>query len=356
VRLGQRKVKIERGRTLFRIDDWRKDGGLIDPVFRCIYCDDETTGKEREHVVPKAIGGKIVFKGATCHKCERFFSTQLFERMFSKGLVQGIRDKLSIRGYSRGGAKQRAQEELQIYRNGVVYSEKLLIDEIPYAILVPVFAPPLLARRVEKLSNISAFKQVYFSDKIESDRLLAKLKCDAYRFKAGHASEILVAKFVAKIAHCIAAISVGQAFNSTILRFIKNEPSLPANNFIGCELKDYNRPQGECAIELREEYIDSARLLSCYINIFCHLGMPTYKVIVHCDDFELRETGGSTDFRWPEKDLTGSWATKNRNQAGYFINMGTSDAEIISVPWYGRPGMDDILTNIECPESWKELR
>jgi hypothetical protein len=65
------------------------------PVGRCIYCGD-TVRLQDEHIIPEALGGRVVLPDASCPKCADV--TSRFERIVARDMYWALRMKLGIQG------------------------------------------------------------------------------------------------------------------------------------------------------------------------------------------------------------------------------------------------------------------
>lgn len=107
------------------------------PVCSCIYCG-STDDLSDEHVVPLALGGKIILPKSTCQKCAQI--TSRFEGAVLRGFMMNAR---IVGGFPTRRPKARPKKlPLDVTRNGEESTIELGIGDYPALLHLPLLLPP----------------------------------------------------------------------------------------------------------------------------------------------------------------------------------------------------------------------
>ncbi len=109
----------------------------FDPVGECIYCG-QTADLTDEHILPYALGGRIVLPQSSCRRCARI--TGQFEGAVLRGSMRAAR---AVAGYPTRRPRERpAQVEFRVLSGDSVESVLRDRDNAPAFFLLPMFEPP----------------------------------------------------------------------------------------------------------------------------------------------------------------------------------------------------------------------
>lgn len=109
----------------------------LEPVGSCIYCG-ANEGLSDEHIVPFALGGRLVLPQSSCSSCAKI--TSEFEQKVLRGFMLEAR---TTGGFPTRRPKKRPRSlPLEIGRDGVFQTVELTPNSHPGLLLLPLFAPP----------------------------------------------------------------------------------------------------------------------------------------------------------------------------------------------------------------------
>lgn len=278
----------------------------FEPAGYCIYCgsDGGDLGLREEHIIPDALGGRLKYPAASCHKCER--ETHAFEgRIISKvygntRLIFGMR-----RGKNR---KWPTHFNIPVRRDQTTEDVTVTEDAYPAAVwLVSInHAPPILDnspildRMVVDLSLWSPLEDY-------QDRLVA----------LGPGSIPVVEKFqiaeffrvIHKIAFAYAHAHLRGQFSPLTTSYVVRNKGKQIFRYVGGDVSGSPRASVEDIHELdvmQVQSFDNIVFIAVRVHLFALNDFPAYLVVVGTANAETAQPEGASSApvelkRWSDR-------------------------------------------------------
>ena len=251
---------------------------------KCIYCGTSSDLSD-EHIIPFALGGKLVLEKSSCPSCAKIISD--FEQTCMRTMYGPLRLLYNL---PTRRPKQRPKRlELKVkYRPEEKEWQTALVEQnkFPFLITFPYFdTPGILNKQPIDQSKGAVTKKLwirgaspYYSFHDLLELLLKDLKAYSV-FPESKADVPAFCKLLAKIAHSYAITKLGlSGFNSELEPLIiKNELS-NCGYYIGSTLNDEPAKNQLHDLALLEFKNIDAILVK--VRLLCKLGTPTYIVAV----------------------------------------------------------------------------
>jgi len=247
------------------------------PVGRCIYCGN-TDDLRREHVIPYALGGRMVLQKATCKTCADI--TSEFEGDVLRGPFRAVR---AFRGLgSRSGFSGMPEAE-EVTVSGDSEQDSVVEvprEDMPLLLPFPLFAPPGYFSQQTDMSGITVSGMATVRFGPDPGDLVKSLGAKSVNITKD-CKPVAFARLLAKVAY-------GVAFARGQIDKIEGECFvLPAilgtRDDIGCWVGTLTKGF-ECHPEFLHRadlHIDESRgLLFGEVQIFADSQTPTYGVVL----------------------------------------------------------------------------
>ncbi|HSX42513.1 MAG TPA: HNH endonuclease [Candidatus Saccharimonadales bacterium] len=213
----------------------------------CIYCG-KTEGLTDEHVIPKALDGKLTLLRATCKECGDMtskFEGDLLSRdsKGACGLLWDLRASAAI-GVSRRGTTKNP-EMLQFFQDiqtGETTEAMVPVDEYVGFVILPIFNEPLCIIEGDDSAGSSLSTSDFKMYVLNADR-----RKPGYRYGGRNRTRNGdFPRFLAKVAYCFAIFNLGyeEIKGSEIVSIISNT-SNEQSKWIGCTAEKVLERQGE---------------------------------------------------------------------------------------------------------------
>lgn len=180
-----------------------RDTVRLPSVGHCIYCG-ATAALSDEHILPLALGGKLVLPGASCRRCSAI--TSEFERRVLRGFMLDAR---TVGKFPTRRPKERPSSiPLDVDRRNGFEEMFLRPEEHPGLLLLPTLARPgLLEGRRYKLGvDVIGIETILFGT--PPSEVQANLKAAAIR-RTANIDATAFARLLAKIAYGAAVAAYG---------------------------------------------------------------------------------------------------------------------------------------------------
>ena len=256
-------------------------GQIYDGFGFCIYCRDVPSYALRdEHIVGKALGGKMIIRRASCHPCEAIthafeghaaHQAFLHQRLYT-GLKKSEPQKLTIHKMRDGTRAPDLMEpkDYQVFGHFPVYPPAQALLGIPPSMMEPAYAS--IATAVIGPVPRSVFMASVPIEEVPPDAPTAEhINIDLREFS----------RSIAKIAFCFAAVNVGlDAFESLVPDYILGNIELGSSYFVGSDLTDLNRKEPEAfhRITIDCVYVCGVPSVVATVRLFAVVGSPAYRV------------------------------------------------------------------------------
>ncbi len=254
---------------------------VFGPIGSCIYCG-STENLEKEHVIPRGLGGEHILLKASCENCRRI--TTRFERHVLRELLLVARTTLNLPTYHK---KRRPKSfTFTVVKNNKKKRINIPADECPTIITMPYYKRP---RYISQYPYKKGIIMTGISGIVTTERL-QRLK-EKYDFDTFATTLTYTIGF----AHLLAKMAYGMAVAQYGLKNISETHVLPAilgekddiGYWVGCtddsmppkilpkENLLYKLDLGRKSIGNREEVI-------AIIRLFLRFPTPEYSVYVGC--------------------------------------------------------------------------
>ncbi len=201
---------------------------LIGPINACIYCGDRSYSKilTHEHVLPEALGGRVVLLHASCSECK-----EKIDPFESKCINQMFADARAQIGFKKTKARRR-KKTLKIKATIDGQPQELIFlprDQHPTMVHLPIWDEPgLLYDRPSAKSHTNVHWWAGTLDSPEAfQKKLEAIGAGAKTVELQIEGKIIAGAFsrlLAKIAHCMAIAAFGfESFKPFLLNIIKDD-------------------------------------------------------------------------------------------------------------------------------------
>lgn len=253
---------------------------VYDPPGRCIYCgasdDANLQHLSREHIIPHSLGGRLVFRHASCQACADI--TKLIEQRCSRTMFIQARTKLGLPTYR---PKERpthfrtaladASGNIEIDELGQeVYWRDISAIEHPFCIFMMRFDHPTI---LSGLAPTGAYQVIGYDLSYSGDDLPLTDEGIPLAISQLYSNDWLC-RLLAKIAHGVSVAEFGlNSFDPMLLEVINGHSNTISHLVGGTIRKRYRNCLHDISIELRGGYI------VVLITLFAKYIMPTYEVV-----------------------------------------------------------------------------
>lgn len=248
----------------------------------CIYCF-KTGLLEDEHVMPFGLGGRTVFKKASCRACAT--ETGRLEQRLLRGQWWPYREYIGIATRSGSYPKYRPAYVLPIV--GEKLPVQVLTDEVPFVVLFDFDSPSILLGqlRTESPAAKQAFMiQIKEGPKrvLENGRMRDLLPWEKVEYPINFDSHDVL-RFIAKVAHSYALHKRGpSACTEYFLPSIILGKTDGALSYVGGCSTELLKPKlpGKELHELYEREVNGYLVVN--IQLFCNVGIeqPIFEAVV----------------------------------------------------------------------------
>jgi hypothetical protein len=213
------------------------------PVGVCIYCGARTYSKDPlakrtvlggEHLIPESLDGHLELPEASCQSCEA--TTNSFETFCANNLLHAFRFRLGIKGKRARSTKPQRPSVLFLRGREWGRPERVLINEYPVSMMIPVLPLPDLMRPVQiEKTNVMQFSSVRLWTDAHMTAFLKKYHANAVRFIGAKTNVKMFVRLLARVAHAFLTAEIGHSnFHPLLLPTIRGEAGYPSHHFIGC--------------------------------------------------------------------------------------------------------------------------
>lgn len=265
---------------IFRRPKLSTDAPRVIEVGKCIYCrDSNTTELTREHVMPRALGGGLILRGASCRMHQRM--THEFETDY---LRSGIRIFRYIRGLPVGNKKERPTHLPLILDFGTHREARFVpVADYPDVLFMPIFkdAPGIFRDGQKGKAEISHMRSCHNSDAFK--KVLQSFKAQSFVIPGGVPEESFI-RTLAKIAHGIAISEFGFRFEPLLLDIIEGNVS-EAGWVIG-KGSELTKPERHNSHMFAHRIIteEGISLIVITLHLFAGLMAPSYCLVAGAFD------------------------------------------------------------------------
>ncbi len=285
------------------------DHHVYESIGYCIFCCASDVPLSKEHIIPEAIGGKLVIRHATCAKCRDVH--QKFEPACLKGIMDPIRSRLGLHG--KRPKKRPKEYELRITpQNALDRYERLSLAEHPLSLQLICFQPAgSISGIPEFTSNERSEINAFMTDRLVFDPAkfgrpdAAKVplfwtyppKEELFKFNDRYDGQQIdfgggfplmkFSRMLAKIAHSYAVAEIGpSSFNPFLLDFMKHGSRDPfflvggEYRINGDKVETHPPSEARHVLRLSHSRFANADILLAHVRLFADLGAPQYHVVV----------------------------------------------------------------------------
>lgn len=243
---------------------------------RCIYCPSDK-GLTDEHVIPTALGGRLILEKASCETCRKI--TSEFERKVTREMYWPLRMRVGLLG-SRKHKKQRPTHWPGVLTDGDdIQHMPIEVGKFPRVYSVMEMAPPGLLTGQPLSSGNPEMKIHLKGDQDELKRFLTEIGAGKSEF-----TQTLewapFSRMIAKICHAYAISVIGlEGVEFFLPKLIRGESDHLAQFVGGVSNKtDELEPPNDLAVGVQE--IRSKPHLFARTTVFGNKRFPTYETIV----------------------------------------------------------------------------
>lgn len=198
-------------------------------VGRCIYCDATEHSKRArrlgdEHIIPEGLNGTLVLPEASCGRCEGI--TSAIEQLCLKKLFGHLRYKFDMRTKRRKDRPKVLPVELLIHSRWQV--RHVPVIDYPMILMLPYLPmPTMLVPSLEYLDGVPCkFFRIDLTPPSLVNQICGKYGATSMRTKSGAGDDVMLSRFLAKIAHAFAVAEYGYGnFKPYLLDIIKGDAS-----------------------------------------------------------------------------------------------------------------------------------
>lgn len=254
---------------------------------RCIYCwpKRHTTDRlDREHVIPKTLGGKLVLHTASCRECSGIINKEIenptLQRMWIAPRTHLGMPTSNPKQTLPLGTWTAETSDLPKSMDEVDFNfEQLAVEKHPFTIIFPRFAPPgILWGEQPKTTFTMTGLSAYQDPSAPQPQIQHKQSAEFQPF-----SPDIVCRSIAKIAHGAAVAELGMEAFSPMLPGI-----ILGHDQNICHLVGSTLMRGRKKQSLHEITLYVARgLVLAKVQLFARYGMQPFLVVVGRASIEL---------------------------------------------------------------------
>jgi hypothetical protein len=183
---------------------------------RCIYCGDDKSDLDEEHIISFALDGEHAIPAASCRECAKF--TCRAEGICLGNMFKAARTRLKLSSRRRRPKTLPVRYVTVDGRARTVHVPPL---DHPTVIFIGATPPPRLLREIFPWWNFEMHQMWVHGD---SDTLTKHLPRTNERLELAHFNELAFARMMAKIGHCFAVAILGiDGFKPALTDLILNE-------------------------------------------------------------------------------------------------------------------------------------
>lgn len=270
-----------------------------DPALACIYCGKKDCLLTEEHIIPRAIGGRLLFPNASCDGCQKIINEQ-FEGSVLGFILKSLRAQLGLKSRKKPIPKTLRVASYKMEENGSFPKdmreadfkwEDIDLEKYPPIIVHVKFERPgfLIGAEPSHLfvvKDISVYtKEIDKAEKSEHEKALNISTMEPF-------SPDRFCRTVAKIAHGAAVAHFPKdSFTQYLPKIILGEDR-NISYFVG---GDGKKSRGRK--QLHSIKFQAVRgLLLAYVTLFAKYDGPTYEVVVGESSPELSKWSMSEEF------------------------------------------------------------
>lgn len=247
----------------------------LPPIGRCIYCS-ETEGLTDEHVIPQALGGKLVLRQASCESCRKL--TSEFERKVTREMYWPLRLRTGLLG------SRKHKRERPTYWSGVIQDGNSIEDcpieigQLPRIYSVMEMVPPGILSGQTPTDRNPEMKLVLKGDRDEIATFVQSIGAGKL-----HVTQTLewapFSRMIAKICHSYVVGIVGlEGIELFLPALIRGESNSLAYYVGGAAASETLPPEHDLRLVLRG--IDGDAYVCAFTTFFGAGRFPTYQSIV----------------------------------------------------------------------------
>jgi hypothetical protein len=252
----------------------------------CIYCGTPAaeTYLTEEHIIPKAIGGRLIFDGASCKACQD--QTHAFEG-HALDLYRPIRRQLRFpESLSGRKALERRQKEKFILE---VDGRRVKVPgaEFPALMLTIDFPPPSILtggvpQDLPLTGGIHAIELApEFGERLNA--IKRKYRANKARIigvdKSARIDEGDLGRMLAKIAHSYATAVAGASFKPLLTHIIRGRKPYCLPYYVGCQMTTQDPPRDLHEVSIAGDGLGNAKYLVVRVRLFATFNTPAYLVV-----------------------------------------------------------------------------
>lgn len=241
----------------------------------CIFCGDDEGPFGEEHIIPRNMGGALVFKDATCKRCERIINSEIETPVAN---MTGSLRRRTIPVRNRDRKRRPSISNLQIFhQDGRTVSHTIPSADMPRTLYLPAFSTAMLLTPRATYYHLPEMWTVAH----KGDLKRAEQKFGGVGHIAGRYDLTTFARQLAKIAHAYVAAEYPpmKHYEQLLPKFILNGEG-NYREFVGGSLL---RPQSEgCLYRIiwARQNILGFEYLVCVLRLFAFARSPVYEVAV----------------------------------------------------------------------------
>ncbi|WP_307118863.1 HNH endonuclease [Sphingomonas kyeonggiensis] len=249
----------------------------------CIYCDDRFRNGEElsdEHVVPEALGGKLILENASCANCAK--ETSKIERLIAQAMLDPFRIQFGVQSKRK---KRQAARTRNVFAKikGKWVVHPLSIKEFPVIVQLPALEEPrILARRVAD-RKVHKFRVFGSERPKEIDDLRDSLGATRLNIPAAVFINAAFGALLLKIAHSFAATQRNKfpGFRDVVPQsvFQAVRDDFPEDHLVGGFFGPLESSAQRHELFCEITQANGRRFLTVVVRLFGDLGFPAYRVV-----------------------------------------------------------------------------
>jgi hypothetical protein len=244
------------------------------PIGQCIYCltYDGAEAFTDEHVIAKALAGRLVFERSVCETCRR--QTEGFEREALGTSLYVPRVLLGLKGRRKNKIRPLPPVSLgDVTGGGGAFDLNLSVEEYPQRLNFIVFERAGLLDGVSRSGGLKNFQTAFVRTGSGSSRTPSVTTRHQQNWSA-------MARTLLKNAYCFAVGELGlDAFDGDAARSILLDPAHSILNFVGFPPPEIQKAFGSQDLH-RLSWRNVNDWLVVYVHLFASYGAPVYEVCV----------------------------------------------------------------------------
>jgi hypothetical protein len=253
---------------------------------QCLYCNSPGTAASltEEHIIPKAIGGRLIFEGASCKGCQD--QTHAFEG-HALDLYRPIRRQLGFRESLSGrrAAERRQKEKFIVELDG--RRVKVPAAEFPALMITIDFPPPaiLTGGEPQDLPLSGGIHAVELAPEFGERLNAIRQKYRANKVgivgveKSARTDDGDLGRMLAKIAHSYAVAAAGETFKPLLAHIIRGRKPYFLPFYIGCQIVTQDQPSDLHEVSIVRSGLGSDRYVVVRVRLFSTFNTPAYLVV-----------------------------------------------------------------------------